>query len=98
MRKTLLALALLGASPAWAIATTKFTLTNGSWTDLGAGPLHLTFKGAGVYAVADATPTLPAGEGFRIASGDSVNVRTSSHVWAMAQGAAGVTAYAAPVN
>jgi hypothetical protein len=86
------------ASPCLAAtATTKFQLTNAGWTDFGAGPLHLTFRGQGVYAIADATPTL-TGEGFRLISGDSVNVRTPSHVWGMATGAANVDAYVAPIN
>ncbi len=91
-----LGLAALAAAPLdAATVTTKTPLTNAGWTDLGAGPLLLSFRGSGVYQIADATPSIVS-EGFTIPQGGSVNLNTSSHVWAMAQGASGVDAYTAP--
>ena len=60
--------------------TTKYTFTNASWTDLGAGPLLLGFNGVGVFAVSDTTPLLGA-EGFGIRAGRSSPLKTTSHVW-----------------
>jgi hypothetical protein len=76
-----------------ATTTTKFSLTNSGWTDLGAGPLLLGFTGAGVFAIGDVTPVIPISEGFTVVRGEAFRVETSSHVWAMASGASGVTAY-----
>ena len=91
-----LALFLLLASPLMAAtATVKFTLSNTAWTDFGAGPLLLSFKGAGVYAVGDVAPTIPTTEGFTMISGDSFYVSSTSHVWGMAKDNKGVTAYVA---
>jgi hypothetical protein len=87
----------VSATPAFAVATTKYTLTNSGWTDLGAGPMLLSFQGSGVFAVGDTTPTL-VNEGFGIRAGRSFPVKTTSHVWARATGAFGVNAYAAPIN
>jgi hypothetical protein len=78
-----------------ATATVKFTLDNTHWVDLGAGPMLLTFRGTGVYAVGDVTPAIPTTEGFTMISGDSFYVSSTSHVWGMAKGSAGVTAYVA---
>lgn len=87
---------LLLVSPLMAATTTaKFTLNNSNWVDLGAGPLLLSFNGSGVYAISDTTPTLPKSEGFGIPNGKSAHIDTTSHVWAMAQGAPNVTAYVA---
>ena len=44
---------LLMISPAFAVSTAKFTLTSAAWTDLGAGPLLLSFAGSGVFAIGD---------------------------------------------
>jgi hypothetical protein len=93
MLKMLALLSLFLASPLAAATTAKFTLTNTAWTDLGAGPLLLSFKGSGVFAVADTTPTLSLGEGFTMISGDSFYINSTSHVWGSAKGAPGVTAY-----
>jgi hypothetical protein len=95
MKRLVFALALVMAlaAPALAVTTAKFTLTNAAWTDLGAGPLLLTFKGSGVFAVGDATPSIPKSEGFTMISGDSFYINSTSHVWGMAQGAPSVTAY-----
>ena len=88
---------LLLATPAWAAVTTKFSLTNSGWTDLGAGPLLLSFQGPGVFAIGDTTPTL-VNEGFGIRAGRSFPVKTTSHVWAAATGAFNAAAYAAPIS
>jgi hypothetical protein len=88
---------LLTATAAEAATTTKFTVTNAAWTDLGAGPMLLSFRGTGVYAVSDTTPSLVQ-EGFGVAMGDSVAINTTSHVWAMAKDAANVDAYVAPIS
>ena len=98
MKRLVFVLALvlaLTVAPALAVATAKFALTNTSWTDLGAGPMLLTFKGNGVYAVSDATPTIPLTEGFTMITGESFHIATTSHVWAMATSNLGVTAYVA---
>ena len=97
MKRLVLMLVLVTAlaAPALAVATAKFTLTNTAWTDLGAGPLLLNFKGSGVFAVADTTPSIPLSEGFTMLSGESFYVSTTSHVWGMAQGNPSVTAYVA---
>ena len=79
-----------------AVATAKFSLTNAGWTDLGAGPMLLTFRGVGVYAVGDAAPAWLA-EGFSRSRGGAIRLTTTSHVWASASGAAGVDAYVAPI-
>ena len=93
----LFALSLM-ASPAFAVATTKSVLANTAWTDLGVGPLLLCFKGAsGVYAISDTTPSL-VNEGFTMLSGDSVSLKTTSHVWATSRDALGVTAFTAPIS
>jgi hypothetical protein len=86
------------ATSAFAVATVKTTLVQSTWTDLGAGPLLLRFNGDGVYAIGDATPTIPPGEGFAIRAGKSVKVMTTSHVWATSRGNASVSAYVAPVS
>lgn len=95
MKTLLLALAFLAASiaPLEAVTTAKFTLTNASWTDLGAGPLLLNFRGDGAFAVGDVTPTLPIGEGFSIPANASYRVETASHVWGASKSNLGVTAY-----
>ena len=96
MIRTLALLSLLLVSPLMAATTTtRFALTNTAWTDLGAGPMLLSFKGSGVFAVADTTPAIPLGEGFTMISGDSFYISSTSHVWGMAQGSAGVNAYVA---
>ena len=89
---------LLLASPAFAVSTAKFTLNSASWTDLGAGPLLLSFTGSGVFAIGDAAPVIPLSEGFTMIAGESVNVSTTSHVWAMAKGAPSANAYVAPIS
>ena len=78
-----------------AVGTTKYTLTNSAWTDLGAGPLLLSFRGRGVYAIGDTTPAL-LGEGFTRARGGTIRVSTTSHVWAMSASAANVDVYVSP--
>lgn len=93
----LFALAVSAAPALGAVATTKYSLTNSGWTDLGAGPLLLAFRGTGVFAVGDTTPSL-GGEGFGVRTGRSFPLKTTSHVWARAPGAFGVDAYAAPIN
>jgi hypothetical protein len=93
----LLALAVSTAPTLGAVATTKYSLTNSGWTDLGAGPLLLGFNGTGVFAVSDTTPSLNS-EGFGIRAGRSFPVKTTSHVWATAPSASSVNAYAAPIN
>jgi hypothetical protein len=97
MKRLLLASLMLLSLTAlvFAVSTVKFTLSNTSWTDFGAGPMLLTFRGTGVYAVSDVTPAIPTTEGFTMISGDSFYVSSTSHVWGMAQGTAGVTAYVA---
>lgn len=83
IRTLSLILALL-ATPAMAVTSTvRFVLDNAHWTDLGPGPLLLGFKGAGVFAVSDTTPTIPLTEGFTMISGDSRYITAASHVWAM---------------
>ena len=93
----LFALAVSTAPALGAVATTKYTLTNSGWTDLGVGPLLLAFRGVGVFVVGDATPSLNA-EGFGIRAGRSFPLKTTSHVWARAPGAFSVDAYAAPIS
>jgi hypothetical protein len=88
---------LVSATPAFAVATTKYALTNSGWTDLGAGPMLLSFQGSGVFAVGDTTPTL-VNEGFGIRAGRSFPIKTTSHVWAKAPGAFSVNAYVAPIS
>jgi hypothetical protein len=90
-----LALFLSLTAPSLAVTTAKFTLVNTAWTDLGPGPMLLSFKGSGVFAIADTAPAIPLGEGFTMISGDSFYVSSTSHVWATTQGAAGVVAYVA---
>lgn len=100
MKKLLLISAFLLASilPLGAVTTAKFALTNAAWTDLGAGPLLLSFRGSsGVYAISDATPSLTS-EGFTMIAGDSAPIKTTSHVWATSKDALGVTAYVAPIS
>jgi len=46
-----------------------------------------------VFAIGDVTPVIPISEGFTVVRGEAFRVETSSHVWAMASGASGVTAY-----
>jgi hypothetical protein len=60
----------------------------------------LSFTGVGVYAISDTTPVspLPLGEGFDVPSGGTATLNTTSHVWAMAAGNAGVSVYVAPVT
>jgi hypothetical protein len=88
------ALALVLVSPlAEAVATAKYALTNTGWQDLGVGPMLLSFRGNGVFAVGDVTPVIPVGEGFSVLSGASYRVETASHVWGSATGSAGVTVY-----
>ena len=89
------ALSMLASPLLAATATTKFVLTNAAWTDLGAGPLLLSFKGDGVYAVSDTVPSLTGG--FTRARGGSIPIDTASHVWAMAASANGAAVYAAPI-
>ena len=79
-----------------AVVTTRTPVTNAAWLDLGAGPMMLSFKGTGAYAIADTTPTIPASEGFSIAAGDTAKIKSTSHVWVMATSAAEVTAFCAP--
>jgi hypothetical protein len=97
MKKLLLIATLLLASvaPLEAVTTAKFALTNTAWTDLGAGPLLLSFKGNGAFAVGDVNPApgIPAGEGFSVLSGASYRVETASHVWGSATSSSGVTVY-----
>jgi hypothetical protein len=93
----LFALAVSAAPALGAVATAKYTLTNSGWTDLGAGPLLLAFRGTGVFAIGDTTPTL-VGEGFGVRPGRSKPLKTTSHVWATAKGAFGVDAYVAPIT
>jgi hypothetical protein len=100
--KRWLAIALMliaaGTSSALADTTAKYALSNAGWTDLGPGPMLLSFNGpTGVFAISDATPTLKA-EGFGKARGGSIRVVTPSHVWATATGNYGVTAYVAPIT
>ena len=89
------ALSMLASPLLAATATTKFVLTSAAWTDLGAGPLLLSFKGDGVYAVSDTVPSLTGG--FTRARGGSIPIDTASHVWAMAASANGAAVYAAPI-
>ena len=91
----LLVLLLLASTPAWAVTTTKATLTNAGWTDLGVGPMLISFRGAAGFAVADTTPAaaVPIGEGFQILNGSSFRVETTSHVWGSASGNSSVTVY-----
>jgi hypothetical protein len=95
MKKLFLISALLLASitPLFAVTTAKFAVTNAAWTDLGAGPMLVSFRGDGAFAVGDITPTIPVGEGFSILSGDSFKVDSTSHVWATSKTNSGVTAY-----
>jgi hypothetical protein len=79
-----------------AVVTNKFTLANTAWTDLGPGPMLLSFRGQGVYAIGDVAPALLGG-GFTRARGGSIPVNTTSHVWAMSASAANVDVYVAPI-
>jgi hypothetical protein len=86
------------SSAAAATTTAKYALSNAGWTDLGPGPMLLSFNGpTGVFAISDATPTLKA-EGFGKALGGSIKIPTPSHVWGAATGNFGVTAYVAPIT
>ena len=90
----LAALLLLASTPAWAVVTNKTALSNAGWTDLGAGPALLSFKGGAVFVVADTTPsTIPIGEGFQILSGSSFRVDSASHIWGSASGGSAASAY-----
>jgi hypothetical protein len=75
-----------------AVVTTKTVVTNSAWTDLGAGPMLLSFTGDGVYAIGDTTPSLT--EGFSIKKGASHALSTTSHVWVRATSSSGVSVYA----
>jgi hypothetical protein len=87
-----------GASPAAADTTTKFALSNSGWTDLGPGPLLLSFTGiGGVFAISDTTPSFK-NEGFGKARGGSIKIPTPSHVWATTKDVYGVMAYVAPIT
>jgi hypothetical protein len=89
----------LAAAPLQAATTTsKYTVDNTAWTDLGSGPLLLSFKGDGVYAIGDTAPTLPVTQGFTVPAGATSKIKSTSHVWAMARGAASVLAYVGGVN
>jgi hypothetical protein len=93
-------LACLAPTPAEAATTSKVTVTNTAWTSLGAGPLVLTFRGDGVYAVSDTIPvgsSPPLAEGLKVPAGTSVVVNTASNVWAMSSSPLGVDVYYAPV-
>jgi hypothetical protein len=80
------------------VATTKFLLNPTTWTDLGAGPLLVSFTGSAVYAVSDTTPTLVS-EGLQIPSGTSLILgNTASHVWAISIGPGAANAFVAPIN
>jgi hypothetical protein len=92
-------LACLAASPASAITTSKVTVNNSAWTSLGTGPLIVTFRGDGVYAVSDTTPvgsSPPLAEGLKVPAGTTVVVSTNSTVWAMSTSPLGVDVYTAP--
>ena len=96
MKKLLLisALLLVSIAPLEAVTTAKFSVSNAAWTDLGAGPMLLSFRGSsGVFVVADTTPAIPIGEGFTIMAGDSMRVESTSHVWAASKDNLGVVAY-----
>jgi hypothetical protein len=92
----LVALAII--APALAVVTTRFALTNTAWTDLGTGPMLLTFNGLGVFAISDTSPSIPLTEGFTIISGESFDISTTSHVWGMAKSSSGINAYVAPTT
>jgi hypothetical protein len=76
--------------------TTKFSLNNTAWTDLGPGPLMLGITGVGVYAIGDAAPTITR-EGLNIVSGEAGPVFSASHVWAMMKDAPSGIAFVAPI-
>jgi hypothetical protein len=76
--------------------TTKFSLNNTAWTDLGPGPLMLGINGIGVYAIGDAAPTVTR-EGLNIVSGEAGPVFSASHVWAMMKDAPSGIAFVAPI-
>jgi hypothetical protein len=79
-----------------AVVTTKYLVANSAWTDLGAGPMLLSFRGDGVYAIGDTTPSL-ADEGLHIRVGDSLPLSTTSHVWVRATSANSVSVYTASI-
>lgn len=93
-------LALL-AAPAGAVSTTRYTITSGAWSDLGAGPLRLqllTQASDLVVCVADAQPAADA-QCFVVAIFDQTqkDFPTSSHVWA--KGRTGATSISvAPIS
>jgi hypothetical protein len=97
MKKLALAALFLAAlaSPAGAVTTVKTAVLSTAWTDLGAGPMLLSFTGVAYFAVADTTPvaTIPVGEGFQILSGSSFRIDSTSHIWVSSPGNAGVNAY-----
>jgi hypothetical protein len=81
-----------------ATSTTAITLNNSTWTDLGAGPILLSFNGSAVFAVSDTAPTLTGGIGFPIPPSAAVTVNTASHVWGLATNSYGQTkALVAPI-
>ena len=75
-----------------AVGTTKYALTNAAWTDLGVGPMFLSFTGSGVYSIGATSPSL-TDEGFSIRRGGSIHLTTTSHVWVRATDASSVSAY-----
>jgi fibronectin-binding autotransporter adhesin len=84
-------------SPAQAVtATTKYTLTTSSWTDLGVGPVLVSAAGRVAFAVADTTPSLVS-EGFSVLPGASFTFNTSSHVWAMSLDGISPYIYVSPI-
>ena len=91
----LLALLLVLPVPAGAVTTVKTPVLSTAWTDLGAGPLLLSFTGVAYFAVSDTNPApgVPIGEGFQILSGSSFHIDSASHVWVSAPGPVGVNAY-----
>jgi hypothetical protein len=73
---------LLASTKALAVSTTLVTLTYGTWTDLGAGPfLQLGAVGDVVFVIADTTPALTGGVGFKVI-GTNTALATTSHIWA----------------
>ena len=91
-------LCLLFACPAWAVATSRVSLSGSSWTDLGAGPITLTSAGNVVFAIGDVTPTIPLGQGFALPAKLNQVVNTTSHIWAMGVNTFPAAVIISPIN